>query len=58
MEYVDGIKVNDLPALEAGGLDRREIARRGAVAFLKMVLDHGFFHGDPHPGNVMILPGT
>jgi len=58
LEYLCGIKVNDLAALEAAGLDRREIARRGASAFLKMVLDHGFFHGDPHPGNVLILPGN
>lgn len=57
-EYVSGIKVSDLAAIEAAGLDRREIARRGAVAFLKMVLEHGFFHGDPHPGNVLILPGN
>lgn len=56
IEYVNGIKVSDVAAIEAAGLDRREIARRGAVAFLKMVLEHGFFHGDPHPGNVMILP--
>ena len=58
IEYVRGIKVNDLAALEAAGLDRREIARRGAVAFLKMVLEDGFFHGDPHPGNVLIMPGN
>ena len=58
IEYVNGIKVSDLCAIDAAGLDRREIARRGADAFLKMVLDHGFFHGDPHPGNVMILPGN
>jgi ubiquinone biosynthesis protein len=58
IEYVKGIKVTDLPAIEAAGLDRREIARRGAVTFLKMVLEHGFFHGDPHPGNVLILPGN
>ena len=58
IEYVRGIKVNDTQALEAAGLNRREIARRGAVAFLKMVLDHGFFHGDPHPGNVLIMPGN
>ena len=56
LEYVQGIKVNDTAALDAAGLDRREIARRGAVAFLKMVLNHGFFHGDPHPGNVLIMP--
>ena len=58
LEYIDGIKVSDLPALEKAGLDRSIIAKRGADAFLKMVLLHGFFHGDPHPGNVFILPGN
>ncbi|ABQ25589.1 2-polyprenylphenol 6-hydroxylase [Geotalea uraniireducens] len=58
MEYINGIKVNDLAAIERTGLDRKLIARRGADAFLKMVLEHGFFHGDPHPGNVLILPGN
>jgi ubiquinone biosynthesis protein len=56
MEYINGIKVSDLAAIERAGLDRKLIARRGADAFLKMVLEHGFFHGDPHPGNVLILP--
>ncbi|MBT1077293.1 ABC1 kinase family protein [Geobacter grbiciae] len=56
MEHVDGIKVSDTAALDAAGLDRKLIALRGADAFLKMVLIHGFFHGDPHPGNVLILP--
>jgi ubiquinone biosynthesis protein len=56
MEFIDGIKVSDTAALERSGMDRRLIARRGADAFLKMVLTHGFFHGDPHPGNVLILP--
>jgi ubiquinone biosynthesis protein len=56
LEFIDGIKVSDLPALKGAGLDRALIARRGADAFLKMVLVHGFFHGDPHPGNVFILP--
>ncbi|HJV65100.1 MAG TPA: AarF/UbiB family protein [Geomonas sp.] len=58
IEYMEGIKVSDVAAIEAAGLDRTEIARRGAVAFLKMVLEHGFFHGDPHPGNVLIMPGN
>ncbi len=58
MEYIDGIKVSDIAAIERAGLDRKLIARRGADAFLKMVLEHGFFHGDPHPGNVLILPGN
>jgi ubiquinone biosynthesis protein len=55
LEYVDGIKVSDLKSLDKADLDRKMIAIRGADAFLEMVLNHGFFHGDPHPGNVMIL---
>ncbi|HEY3307123.1 MAG TPA: AarF/UbiB family protein [Desulfuromonadaceae bacterium] len=58
LEYIDGIKVSDLDALDRAGLDRKIIAKRGADAFLEMVLKHGFFHGDPHPGNVMIMPGN
>jgi ubiquinone biosynthesis protein len=58
LEYINGIKVSELAELKQAGLDRRLIAQRGADAFLKMVLVHGFFHGDPHPGNVLILPGN
>lgn len=58
MEYIEGIKINDFAALERAGLDKRLIARRGSDAFLRQVLEHGFFHGDPHPGNVFILPGN
>jgi ubiquinone biosynthesis protein len=58
MEYVDGVKVTDQGRLEQQGLDGSLIARRGADAFLEMVLSHGFFHGDVHPGNVLILPGN
>jgi ubiquinone biosynthesis protein len=57
MEYIDGIKVSDNDALLKAGMDLQLIARRGADAFVKMVLQHGFFHGDPHPGNILILPG-
>ncbi len=56
MELIEGIKVSDLSSLCAAGLDVKLIARRGADAFVKMVLEHGFFHGDPHPGNILILP--
>lgn len=56
LEYIDGIKVSDLPALDAARLNRTLIAQRGADVFLEMVLTHGFFHGDLHPGNVFILP--
>ena len=58
LEYINGVKVSDHAALERAGGDRVLIARRGADAFLEMVICHGFFHGDLHPGNVMILPGN
>lgn len=55
MEYIDGIKVSDSARLAAAGADPKIIARNGADAFLKQVLVHGIFHGDPHPGNVFVL---
>jgi ubiquinone biosynthesis protein len=55
MEYIDGIKVSELGSLEEAGLDRKIIAKRGADIFLKQVLIHGLFHGDPHPGNIFVL---
>ncbi|MRR07113.1 MAG: ubiquinone biosynthesis protein UbiB [Deltaproteobacteria bacterium] len=58
LEFIHGIKVSDLAALDHAGLDKKLIARRGADAFIRQVLEHGFFHGDPHPGNVFILPGN
>jgi ubiquinone biosynthesis protein len=57
-EHIEGIPGTDLAAVEAAGLDRRLLARRGADAFLKMILIDGFFHADPHPGNVFYLPGN
>ena len=56
MEHVAGVKVSDQEKLFEQGLDGTLIAKRGADAFLEMVLNHGFFHGDLHPGNVLILP--
>ncbi|HEX7221148.1 MAG TPA: AarF/UbiB family protein [Burkholderiales bacterium] len=56
--FVDGTPSRDPEALAAAGLDRRVLAQRGAHAMLKMVLEDGFFHADPHPGNVFYLPGN
>lgn len=56
-DYVDGIAGRDLAAADAAGLDRRLLARRGAAAVLKMMLEDGLFHADPHPGNVFYLAG-
>ena len=56
MELIEGLKVSDVEGLTAAGLDLKLIAKRGANAFVRMVLQHGFFHGDLHPGNILILP--
>lgn len=58
MEYVTGTKVSDTEALRAQGADLQEIARRGAELVLEQVLTHGFYHADPHPGNLLIRPGN
>ncbi len=58
MEYVDGIKVSDCDGLEAAGLDRKTITDRGADLLLKQIFEFGFFHADPHPGNIFVLPGN
>ena len=58
MERIKGIKASNLVALEAAQLDRREIARRIADLVMQQVFVHGFFHADPHPGNIHILPGN
>jgi ubiquinone biosynthesis protein len=57
-EHIEGIRGNDLAAIDNAGLDRKALAARGADAVLKMILVDGFFHADPHPGNVMYLPGN
>lgn len=57
-EYIEAIPGNDREAIDAAGLDRKALARRGAEAVLKMILVDGFFHADPHPGNVFYLPGN
>jgi ubiquinone biosynthesis protein len=57
-EHVDGIPATDPAAVDAAGLDRKALAAVGVDAFLKMILIDGFFHADPHPGNVFYLPGN
>ena len=54
LERVRGVKVTDLAALEAGHIDRAELARRAATIEMKMIFEDGFFHADPHPGNFFI----
>ena len=56
MDHIDGIPGNHLIEARTQGLDLQLLAARGADAVLKMVLIDGFFHADPHPGNVFYLP--
>ncbi|MEI7457391.1 MAG: AarF/UbiB family protein [Nitrosomonadales bacterium] len=55
-EYIDGIPGRRLDAVDQAGLDRKILARRGARAVLKMIVEDGLFHADPHQGNVFYLP--
>ncbi|MFQ3616020.1 MAG: AarF/ABC1/UbiB kinase family protein [Cyanobacteriota bacterium] len=54
LEYLPGIKISHYEALEAAGLDRKTLAKLGARAYLQQLLDKGFFHADPHPGNIAV----
>jgi len=55
MEFIDGIKVSDLKALREAENDPLLIADQGCNLVLKQIFEHGFFHADPHPGNILIL---
>jgi ubiquinone biosynthesis protein len=56
MERLQGIKITDVDALEAAGLDRERVASHNIDILLQAVLQEGFFHADPHAGNFMVLP--
>jgi ubiquinone biosynthesis protein len=55
-DYIDGVPGTDLERVQREGFDRTLLAQRGAQAVLKMIVEDGFFHADPHPGNVFYLP--
>jgi predicted unusual protein kinase regulating ubiquinone biosynthesis (AarF/ABC1/UbiB family) len=57
LEWIDGIKINDYTALEAAGIDRLEAANRTVQAYFHQFFDEGFFHADPHPGNIFVKQG-
>ena len=56
LEDVYAIKITDYAAITAAGIDRAEVARVLLDAYLKQIFDHGFFHADPHPGNLFVTP--
>jgi ubiquinone biosynthesis protein len=58
MEYVEGIKLNEESKLQAAGYDPKELANKVVNSILKQILEEGCFHGDPHPGNILALPGN
>jgi ubiquinone biosynthesis protein len=55
LEFIDGMKASDVAAIEAAGIDRSDLARRGVEFVVKQIFEHGFFHADPHPGNIFVL---
>ena len=54
MEYIDGTKITDVATLDERGVDRTQVAERLERAYLKMVIEDGVFHADPHPGNLAV----
>jgi len=56
MEFVDGFRVSDQASLRSAGISPRDVAANGAHIFMKQAFELGLFHGDPHPGNIRVLP--
>jgi len=56
LEWINGFKLTDLDAVRAAGLDPDELIRIGVTSGLRQLLEHGFFHADPHPGNLFATP--
>ncbi|RXP63574.1 hypothetical protein EC396_01860 [Lutibacter sp. HS1-25] len=56
LEFISGIKIDKLDKLIEKGFDTKIIARRLAICYYKQIFEYGFFHADPHPGNLLVLP--
>ena len=54
MEYIEGVRIDDVEGIRGFGLRPREIGRKGFYAYMKQIFEDGFFHGDPHPGNLIV----
>ena len=57
-DFIDGVPAEDLERLTREGFNRHLLAQRGARIVMKMIVEDGFFHADPHPGNLFYLPGN
>jgi len=55
LEKIDGIRIDEYDRLDREGYSRKDLALKGGAAYFKMVLQDGFFHADPHPGNIFVL---
>lgn len=58
LEYVDGVKSRDFEILREKGFDLKVIAERGAILVMEQIFVHGFFHADPHPGNILVMENS
>lgn len=58
MEFIDGVKISDLNKLEKRGIDKKKLAEIGGRMVFKQIFEDGFFHADPHPGNLFALEGN
>jgi ubiquinone biosynthesis protein len=56
MERLEGLRIDDISGIDALGLDRARLAKIGVDAYFKMIFEDGFFHADPHPGNIFVMP--
>ena len=56
LEFISGIKINKIHELNKKGFDTKVIAKRLAISYYKQIFEYGFFHADPHPGNLLVLP--
>jgi len=56
MEWLDGSRLCDPVVRQSAAIDLKQVTRHGAEMYLEMIFHHGFYHGDPHPGNLIVLP--
>ncbi len=56
MERLDGVRIDDIKGIESLGIGKSDIAKKCVEAYLKMIFEDGFFHADPHPGNIFVMP--
>jgi len=55
MDRIEGVNIDDVRGIDAMGLNRQDVALQGVGAYFKQIFEHGFFHADPHPGNIFVM---